>query len=155
METRVLIQSYPKPNAVNPPPQWCSRWNLILIKQLVSEILMFESVDARTHGRTDGRRLESHTISSSRAFGSGALKKKKKEKKRKDKRKTQQKHFQVNTKRQINTDVNSCPCCRRIDILPRMLTTVHFSRYRIDYNYQTKWGYMRSDMGRKSFQRVR
>ena len=33
---------------------------------------MFESVDART----DGRRLESHTISSPSAFGSGELKKK-------------------------------------------------------------------------------
>ena len=31
---------------------------------------MFESVD----GRTDGRRLESHPITSSRTFGSGELK---------------------------------------------------------------------------------
>ena len=65
-----MIRSYPKPNAVNPPPQWCSWWNLIMIGQLVSEIFMFESVD----GRTDGRRLESHTISSPWAFGSGELK---------------------------------------------------------------------------------
>ena len=70
METRVLIRSYPKPNAVNTPPQWCSWWNLIMIGQLVSEIFMFESVD----GRTDGHRLESHTMSSPWAFGSGELK---------------------------------------------------------------------------------
>ena len=39
---------------------------------------MSESVkawtDRPTHGRTDGRRLESHPISSPRAFGSGELK---------------------------------------------------------------------------------
>ena len=57
METRVLIRSYPKPNAVNPPPQWCTWWNLIMIGQLVSEIFTFESVDGQTHARTDGRRL--------------------------------------------------------------------------------------------------
>ena len=74
METRVLIWSSRKPNAVNPPPQWCFWWSLIMIGQLVSEILMFESVDGRTHGRTHGRRLESHTISSPWAFGSGELK---------------------------------------------------------------------------------
>ena len=55
METRVLIRSGPKPYAANPPPQWCSRWNLITIGQLVSEIFMFESVDTRTDGRTRGR----------------------------------------------------------------------------------------------------
>ena len=70
METWVLVRSGPKPYAANPPPQWCSRWNLITIGQLVSEIFMFESVDARTHGR----RLESHTISSPWAFVSGELK---------------------------------------------------------------------------------
>ena len=48
MEIRVLIPSYPKPNAINPPPKWCFWWNLIMIGQLVSEIFMFESVDART-----------------------------------------------------------------------------------------------------------
>ena len=74
METRVLIRSSRKPNTINPPPQWCSWWNLIMIGQLVSEIIMFESVDARTNRRTDGRRLESHTISSPWAFGSGELK---------------------------------------------------------------------------------
>ena len=31
---------------------------------LVSEIFKIESVDARTHARTDGRRLDYHTISS-------------------------------------------------------------------------------------------
>ena len=35
METRVLIRSSQKPYAVNPLPQWCSRWNLITICQLV------------------------------------------------------------------------------------------------------------------------
>ena len=53
MEARVLIRSYPKPNAINPPPEWCFWWNLKVIGQLVSEIFMFESVDARTHTRTD------------------------------------------------------------------------------------------------------
>ena len=48
METRVLIRSYQKPNAVNRPHQWCFWWNLIMIGQLVSEIFMFESVDKRT-----------------------------------------------------------------------------------------------------------
>ena len=45
-----------------------------MIGQLVSEIFMFESVDGRMDSRTDGRRLESHTISSPWAFGSGELK---------------------------------------------------------------------------------
>ena len=58
------------PNAANPPPQWCFIWNLIMIGQLVSEIFMSESLNAPT----DGRLLESHPISSSRAFGSGELK---------------------------------------------------------------------------------
>ena len=53
METRILIRSNPKPNAVNPLPQRCSWWNLIMIGRLVSEIFMFESVDRRTDGRTD------------------------------------------------------------------------------------------------------
>ena len=35
---------------------------MIMIGQLVSEILMFESVDGCTDARTHGRRLESHTI---------------------------------------------------------------------------------------------
>ena len=71
METRVLSRSGPKPNAANPPSQWCSRWNLIMIRQLVSEISMFESVDPRM----EGRRLDSHPISSPGAFCSGELKK--------------------------------------------------------------------------------
>ena len=53
METRVLIQSGPKPNAANPPPQWCFRWNLIMIGQLVSEIFMSESVNRRMYGCMD------------------------------------------------------------------------------------------------------
>ena len=52
METRVLIRSGPKPNAANPSPQWCSRWNLITIGQLVSEIVW---TDAQTYGRTPAR----------------------------------------------------------------------------------------------------
>ena len=56
-----LMQSIPHPNDA-------SDENLILIGQLVSEIFMFESVNTRT----DGRRLQSHTIS----FGSGELKNK-------------------------------------------------------------------------------
>ena len=67
MATRVLIRSGPRPKAANPPPQWGSKWNLILIGQLVSELFMYESVD--------GRQLESHPISSSGAFDSGELKK--------------------------------------------------------------------------------
>ena len=55
MKTIVLIRSSPKHNAVSPPPQCCSRWNLITISQLVSELFMFESVDARTDGRTLAR----------------------------------------------------------------------------------------------------
>ena len=39
METRVLIQSAPKPYAAFPPPQW-----LIKIGQLASEIVKFKSV---------------------------------------------------------------------------------------------------------------
>ena len=60
METRVLIRSGSK--------QWCSRWNLILIGKLVSEIYLC------LKGWMEGRRLESHPISSLRAFGSGELK---------------------------------------------------------------------------------
>ena len=45
METRVLIQSAPKPYAAFPPSQWCYTLNLIKIGQLASEIFKFESVD--------------------------------------------------------------------------------------------------------------
>ena len=44
METRVLIQSAPKPYAAFPPPQWCYTQNLIKIGLLASEIYKFESV---------------------------------------------------------------------------------------------------------------
>ena len=57
METRVLIRSGPKPNGVNPPPQWCFWWNLITISQLISEIFMFESVDGRTPTRLPSYKL--------------------------------------------------------------------------------------------------
>ena len=67
--TFFLIWSGLKPNKVNPSPQWCSRWNLILIGQLVSEIFMFESVDAQT----DRHWLESHPIRQPQAFASGEL----------------------------------------------------------------------------------
>ena len=76
METRVLIRSYPKPNVVNPdltqnlmlsiPHPNDAPDEIWLCGPLVSEIFMFESVD--------GRRLESHTIPSPWAFGSGELK---------------------------------------------------------------------------------
>ena len=54
IETRVLIRSDPKANAAFPPTQWCFRYNLVAINPLVSEIFMFESVNTRTHARTDG-----------------------------------------------------------------------------------------------------
>ena len=44
----VLIRSGPKPNAANPPSQWCFRWNLIMIGKLVSEIFVSESVNGPT-----------------------------------------------------------------------------------------------------------
>ena len=72
METRVLIWSASKPNAAFPPPQWCFRQNLVVIGLLVSEIFMFESVDARTHGRTPAR-VPSYKLTLW-AFGSGELK---------------------------------------------------------------------------------
>ena len=53
MENRVLIRFGPKPHAANALPKRCSRWNLITIGYLVSEIfVIFESVDPRTGGRT-------------------------------------------------------------------------------------------------------
>ena len=51
METRVLIRSGPKHNTDKPPPQWCSRWNLITISQL----FIFESVVGQTSARVLGR----------------------------------------------------------------------------------------------------
>ena len=53
METTILIQSAPKPNAINPPTQLWFTLNLIKIGLLASEIFFFEIVDGR---RTDGRR---------------------------------------------------------------------------------------------------
>ena len=63
----------PKTLCSQSPTPIISRWNLITIGQLVLEIFMFESVDGRTDARMHGRRLESHTLSSPWAFGSGEL----------------------------------------------------------------------------------
>ena len=57
METTILIQSAPKPNAINPPTQLWFTLNL----RLASEIFFFEIVDGR---RTDGRRMPAYPISS-------------------------------------------------------------------------------------------
>ena len=49
---------YSKPNAVNPPPQWCSWWNLIMIGPPVFRdihVWKCERTDARTDGRTLAR----------------------------------------------------------------------------------------------------
>ena len=73
VETRVQIWSGPNPNAAFSQPQWYSRWNLILIGKLVSEIFKLESFTDGRH--TDGRRLESYPFGSPGAFGSGELKK--------------------------------------------------------------------------------
>ena len=77
METTILIQSAPKPNAINPPTQLWFTLNLIKICLLASEIFFFEIVDGRrtddgrtTDGRTDGRtdddgrRMPAYPISS-------------------------------------------------------------------------------------------
>ena len=45
METTILIQSAPKPNAINPPPQLWFTLNLMKIGLLASEIFFFEIVD--------------------------------------------------------------------------------------------------------------
>ena len=81
METTVLIQSAPKPDAAFPPSQWCYTYNLIKIGQLTSEIFKFESVDddgrRRTtddDGRTDDGPLVYYKLTLW-AFGSGELKK--------------------------------------------------------------------------------
>ena len=74
METRVLIQSAPKPYAVFSPPQWCYIQNLIQTGQLASEIFKFESVD----DDDDGRRMDDGPLVYYKltlwAFGSGELK---------------------------------------------------------------------------------
>ena len=65
METTILIQSAPKPNAINPPTQLWFTLNLIKIGLLASEIFFFEIVDGRrTDGRTDddGRRMPAYPI---------------------------------------------------------------------------------------------
>ena len=66
METTILIQSAPKPNAINPPTQLWFTLNLIKIGLLASEIFFFEIVDGRlTDGRRtddDGRRMPAYPI---------------------------------------------------------------------------------------------
>ena len=47
METTILIQSAPKPNAINPPTQSWFTLNLIKIGLLASEIFFFEIVGGR------------------------------------------------------------------------------------------------------------
>ena len=54
METRVLIQSAPKPSAAFHPSQWCYTYNLIKIGHLVSEIFKFERADAEQQRTDDG-----------------------------------------------------------------------------------------------------
>ena len=57
METTILIQSAPKPNAINPPTQLWFTLNLIKLGLLASEIFFFEIVDGRrTTDDDDGRR---------------------------------------------------------------------------------------------------
>ena len=81
METTILIQSAPKPNAINPPTQLWFTLNLIKIGLLASEIFFSEIVDGRRtdDGRTDGRRTTEACLSyklTCEPFGSGELKSK-------------------------------------------------------------------------------
>ena len=60
METRVLIRSDPKPNAVNPPPNdaldeiwlWSASWSQ---RYSCLKVWTHEWMDARTHARTPAR----------------------------------------------------------------------------------------------------
>ena len=52
METTILTQSAPKPNAINPPTQLWFTLNLIKIGLLASEIFFFEIVDGRRRTTT-------------------------------------------------------------------------------------------------------
>ena len=63
METTILIQSAPKPNAINPPTQLWFTLNLMKIGLLASEIFFFEIVDGRRTDN-DGRRMPAYPISS-------------------------------------------------------------------------------------------
>ena len=66
METTILIQSAPKPNAINPPTQSWFTLNLIKIGLLASEIFFFEIVDGRrrtTDDDDDGRRTTDACLS--------------------------------------------------------------------------------------------
>ena len=68
METTILIQSAPKPNAINPSTQLWFTLNLIKIGLLASEIFFFEIVDGRRRTTDDddddGRRMPAYPISS-------------------------------------------------------------------------------------------
>ena len=66
METTILIQSAPKPNAINLPTQLWFTLNLIKIGLLASEIFFFEIVDGRRTTDEDdyGRRMPAYPISS-------------------------------------------------------------------------------------------
>ena len=55
LKTCCTPKIHPKPNAVNPSPQWCFRWNLIMIGPLFLEIFMSESVNGRMDGWTPAR----------------------------------------------------------------------------------------------------
>ena len=62
METTILIQSAPKPNAINPSTQLWFTLNLIKIGLLASELFFFEIVDGRrrTTDDDDGRRMPAY-----------------------------------------------------------------------------------------------
>ena len=73
IETRVLIQSAPKPYAAFPLPQWWYTYNLIKIGQLASEIFKFESEDdGRRRTTTDDGPLVYYKLTLW-TFGSGEL----------------------------------------------------------------------------------
>ena len=64
METTILKQSAPKPNAINPPTQRWFTSNLIKIGPLASEIFFFEIVDddADDDDDADGRRTPAYPV---------------------------------------------------------------------------------------------
>ena len=73
VETKVLTRSAPKPNTANLSPHWRYLWNLINISQLTLEVCLFESMDARTHTRTDDGALLYYKVTFW-VFGSDKLK---------------------------------------------------------------------------------
>ena len=66
METTVLLQSAPKPKAINPPTLRWFTSNLIKIGPLASEIFFFEIVDDADDddADADGQRTPAYPISS-------------------------------------------------------------------------------------------